>query len=181
MNLTINEIAERINNAIVAQLHCVSPLATVRPFGLSSLIRVKESETEDYFIPVLIHNDGECYDVFSDDDYSLGWYHRIISKSYKDGKSWGNLKETNETDEIMLVVWGFSNQLNLSELEIESTIIIPSFPEFSSPVSSNFDANAVVRGEVQGISYECPPEEFIFSVKYKVQNTFNRKCLKINC
>jgi hypothetical protein len=132
-------------------------------------------------MPAIIDNDGECHYVLTDDNYPLGWYHRLISKSYSKGKGWGDGNLDIETCEMLLVCWGLSNILNMQAEEVESKIITPSIPEKFDLVSSNFDAKSVLNSEFRNINYLNKPEEFIFSVKYKVPKTFKRKCREIQC
>ena len=131
---------------------------------------------EGLAVPLIVFKNGEERYVFTDDDFSFGCYHRILSKNYADGKSWGGEKETIETTEILLVAWGFSDKLNMNALDVEQQIIIPSMPVDVSPVATEFDKYKVVSGEFRGFNYEPAPEEFVFSVRYRVVSKYNRKC-----
>jgi hypothetical protein len=179
MNGIINDINARITEAVECLPGSGIP---VRGFPLARPVQIT-GETGDMSMPAIIDNDGECHYVFTDDSYDLGWYHRLISRSYskKTGFGRNGISINTETDEILLVCWGFSNRLNMQAEEIERKIIIPAIPGNAEPVSSNFDAKSVLNGEFRNINYLNRPEEFIFSVKYKVPTTFNRKCREIQC
>ena len=178
----IEEVVNSINDTIAEQFQCVTGKnSIVNAYGLATPVQATEEGSDNSF-PAIIANDGECYYVFSDDEYPLGFYHRLLSKTYGKSKGFGDTDIDVEQCEVILVVWGFSNQLEMSALETESKIIIPSIPKEAQLVSSNFDTYNVIHSEFRNINYLNRPEEFVFSVKYKVQYKFNRKCaLKTNC
>ena len=68
----------------------------------------------------------------------------------------------------------------MDALTFESQIIIPSLPKEALLLQSNFDQFSVFNGEFKKVVYNLIPEQFLFSVKYKVQYTFNRECVEIN-
>ncbi|GHT33558.1 hypothetical protein FACS189434_07970 [Bacteroidia bacterium] len=181
MTLTIENIINTINANIKAQIACKTGLdaSQFRFFGLASLIRVKD-ESISYFQPTAVHNSGECVSVSPDDCDAAGGYHRILSKTYQDGQQWGNTRETVETSEMKLVVWGFTRALQMSQYDFERDIIVPAMPDGISLVSTNFDSHQTATEEFKGMDYLIPPEEFMFSVKYRYQWKFNRKCNKCN-
>jgi hypothetical protein len=178
----IEEIVNSINDTIAEQFQCVTGKNNiVNAYGLANTVQLIEEGTEKSY-PAIIANDGECYYVFSDDKYPIGFYHRLISKTYGKAKGFGDSDIDIELCEIILIVWGFTNQIDMSALEVERQIIIPSIPKEAQLVSSNFDSLSVINSEFRNINYLNRPEEFVFSVKYKVQYKFKRKCaLKINC
>jgi hypothetical protein len=177
MNGIINDINTRIANAIGCLFGNELPF---RAFTLAKPVQITDGTT-DMSMPAIIDNDGECHYVFTDDSYALGWYHRLISRSYSKKTGYGDVDLTVETNEILLVCWGLSNVLNMQAEEVESKIIVPAIPGKADLVSSGFDAKSVLNGEFRNINYLNRPEEFVFSVRYKVPATFNRKCREIQC
>jgi hypothetical protein len=120
--------------------------------------------------------------VFSDDSFSFGLYHRLLSKTYGKVKGFGDSDMDTETDDMSMIVWGLSNQLNMNALDFEREIIIPSIPQQALLVSSDFDSYRIANSEFRNSNYLNKPEEFIFSVKYRVQYKFDRICaLETNC
>ena len=178
----IEQIVEQINESIVKLLRCKSECEDLsfKVHGIASPIQVQEEES-DKSIPAIILNNGDCEYVFSDDDYSAGCYHRINSKTYGTAKGFGDNDRDTENVEVVLVVWGFQNQLNVSNLEFEREIIVPAIPQKALLVSTDFNSYRVANSEFRNINYLPKPEEFIFALRYKVQYAFERKCLKIDC
>jgi hypothetical protein len=175
MDKIINDINARIEDAV----RCLIGDVPVSPFGLAKPVNIQD-ETE-MSIPAIIANDGECFYVFTDDDQGLGWYHRLISRNYSQRKGFGDSDLDIQTDELLLVVWGLSNMLGMQAEQVESKIIIPSIPQKAGLVASNFDAKSILSGEFRNFNYLNKPEEFVFSVKYRVSTTFKRKCREIKC
>jgi len=182
MKLTINDIVEKINGTIIRQLKCkTGEEFPAQLFGISFPIQIKDTDSDGSF-PAVIDTDGECRYVFSDDDFAFGLYHRLLSKTYDKAKGYGDGDSDTETDEMITVVWGFSNRLGINALDFEHEIIIPSIPKECALVSSDFDSYRVVNNEFRNINYLNKPEEFIFSVKYKFRHVFNRICVsETNC
>ena len=182
MKSTIENIVENINETIIRQLKCkTGDEFPGQLFGIAFPIQIKDVDSE-LSIPAIIDTDGECSYVFSDDSFSFGLYHRILSKSYGKAKGFGDGDLDVETDEMSMIVWGFSNQLKMNSLDFEREIIIPSIPKKALLVSSDFDSYRVANNEFRNANYLNKPEEFIFSVKYKVQFKFDRICtLETNC
>lgn len=182
MKSKIENIVEKINETIVRQLKCkTGEEFPIQAFGIAFPIQIKDEESDSSF-PAIVLKDGECHYVFSDDSYAAGLYHRIISKSYNKVKGFGRDDLDIEVNDIIMVIWGFSNQIDMNALEFEREIIIPSISKHVALVSSDFDSHRVSQSEFRNINYLNRPEEFIFSVKYKVQCTFDRKCaLETHC
>jgi len=178
---TLEIVIEQTNADIENLLQCkLCEDVSLRAFGIASTVQVFDEEDEKS-IPAVILNNGDCEYVFSDDDFQAGCYHRINSKTYGTVKGGGNFDKDVETVEMVLIVWGFSNQLKMSNLDFERDVIIPAIPQRAKLVSTDFDSYRVANSEFKGINYIPKPEEFIFSVKYRVQYAFERKCLKKNC
>ena len=182
MKSTVENIVEKINETITGQLRCkTGKKFPGQLFGIAFPVQIQDIGT-DSSIPGIIDTDGECHYVFSDDDYSFGVYHRLLSKTYNKMKGFGDGDLDVEIDDMVMIVWGFSNQLGMNALDFEREIIIPSIPKLAQLVSSDFDSYRVANSEFRNATYLNKPEEFIFSVKYKVQFKFDRICsLETNC
>jgi hypothetical protein len=179
---SIESIVQKINETAVRQLECeTGEIFPVQAFGLAFPVQITEGDS-DQSIPALILNDGECVYPFSDDDFAAGWYHRMSKKAYGKVSGYGDGDIDVEIADIVLVVWGFSDQLGMSNLEFEKNILIPSIPKYASLVSSDFDSYRVCHSEFRNVNYLNKPEEFVFSVSYRVQYKFDRACaLETNC
>ncbi|MDR1764406.1 MAG: hypothetical protein LBR64_10750 [Dysgonamonadaceae bacterium] len=176
----MNEIIENINERILAGINCLKGSIPVRAFGLAKPVNLID-DSIDGSLPAIIDNEGECYYVFTDDEYPLGFYHRLISRTYGKQKGYGDNDLDAQTDELIIVVWGLSKQLEMQAEEVEREIIIPAIPAKAVPVQSNFDAKTVCQTEWRGYNYINKPEEFIFSTRYRISTVFNRKCREIKC
>jgi len=182
MKSIIDDIVGKINDAVARQLQCKTGKEfPAQMLGIAFPVQIKD-ENLDAAIPAIIDTDGECHYVFSDDSYAFGIYHRLLLKSYGKAKGFGDSDFDTETDDMTIIVWGFSNQLEMNALDFEREIIIPSIPKQALLVSSDFDSYRIANSEFRGLNYLNKPEEFIFSVKYRVQYKFNRICaLETNC
>jgi len=178
----IEDVANSINYNIKSRAEEICKCNNSLLCGLASPILVRSMDEDDQVaFPAVINNDGECKYVFSDDDYSFGIYHRIINRSYSQNKQgYGDTNYDVAIDEIVLICWGFRNQLNMDALSFENQIIVPALPKEALLIQSNFDQFGVFNGEFKNVIYNLIPEQFLFSVKYKVQYVFNRKCMEIN-
>ena len=172
----VNKINENILRLIDSEYGDNTP---VESFGLSESVIVDE-EGSDYSIPAIVDNQGECHYVFSDDDFSAGWYHRLLSKSYATAKGFGDNEIDIEIADILLVCWGFRPKVERSALQFEKEFIIPSIPVEAKLINSDFDSFRVIQGEFKKIDYFNKPEEFVFSLRYRIQYKFKRECLILN-
>jgi len=177
MTSTIENIVTEINKTILLQLKCkLGEDFNAQLHKIAFPCQIQDENT-DRAIPAIIDTDGECKFVFSDDDYSFGLYHRLLSKTYSREKGFGDGDIDVELNEMSIIVWGFSNQLKMNAIDFEREIIIPSIPKKAALVSTDFDSYRVANSEFRNTTYLNKPEEFIFSVKYKVQFKFKRICL----
>lgn len=178
----VDKIIEIINSNISKRSSDLCKLKEPVLYGIASpiLVRSINSAEDQVAYPAIIDNDGECKYVFADDDYSFGLYHRIINRNYSQTKGYGDVNQDVAVDEIVLICWGFRDQLNMDALSFESQIIVPALPKNAILIQSNFDQFNVFNGEFKNVIYNLVPELFLFSVKYKVQYVFNRKCMEIN-
>ncbi|MDR2003950.1 MAG: hypothetical protein LBQ74_13035 [Prevotella sp.] len=150
-------------------------------FGLSEpvIIRATDSEDDMTAYPAVIDNDGECQYVFADDNYPFGVYHRLLSSNYSQKKGSGRKDLDVRIDEVLLICWGFRNQVQMDSVTLENQIIVPSFPTEILIVQTIFDRYAVFNSEFKKIAYNLAPELFLFSVKYRMQYVFDRECIEV--
>jgi len=171
----VNEIVKMINDAITAK--CPNNWIP-KVYGLASpvLVLSEDEDNESVFPSVIDHLTGECEYVFVDDDYTCGWYHRLLSKNYAKASGFGDGDRNVELADIIIVCWGRTKETQLTAEQFESTIIIPSIPVQALLVSTNFDQFNVFSQEFKKATYSLPPEMFLFSFRYRVQYPFDRKC-----
>jgi len=178
----IEEVIDGINQNILFRAEELCKQGNPMLNGLAEPILIKsEYENEDKSgYPAIIDNEGECKYVFADDNYSFGIYHRLVNRAYTVIKGYGDTNRDARIDEIILVCWGFRNQLEMNSVSFENQIIVPSLPKEAILVQSNFDQFSVYNNEFKNIIYNLIPELFLFSVKYKVQYIFDRECMEIS-
>jgi hypothetical protein len=178
----IDNVIQAINSNISIRSEelckCKDPVL----YGIAApvLIRSNYEEEDQVVYPAIIDNEGECKYVFADDDYSFGIYHRLVNRGYATTKGVGDTNLDVRIDEIILICWGFRNILRMSSENFEREIIIPSLPKEALLVQSNFDKFGVFNNEFKNVTYNLIPELFLFSVKYKVQYIFERRCVEIS-
>lgn len=177
----IEGIINKINANIVLRSGELCNIGNPVRLGLAEPVIVKsEDDDNDMSFPAIIDDEGECRYVFADDDYPFGVYHRLINRTYSMKKGYGDKDLDVRTDEIILVCWGFRNLLRMDPISFESQIIVPALPKEGLLIQSNFDRLSVFNNEFKNVDYNLIPELFLFSVKYKVQYTFDRECVEIS-
>jgi hypothetical protein len=178
----IEAIINKINDNIRKRSTELCDIKTPALFGLAEPVLIKsDDEDNNAAYPAIIDNEGECNYVFADDDYSFGVYHRLLSRNYQTNtKSWGDTNRDICLDEILLICWGFRNNLRMNQYDFERQIIDYSMSGEVVLVQTNFDKTVVFNNEFKNVAYSLPPELFLFSLRYKVRYDFNRKCVEIN-
>lgn len=178
--MQVKEIVDNINYQLKTSFENISSLVS----GIAEPIIIREDgdvnvESKDIYQPAIICNDGECHNVFIDDDYSLGIYHKLNAKTYETltNKGYGDGLRNICTADLSLICWGFKNSVCAEDLE---NLIISKFPKDVKIVSTDFDRKRVFSSEFQGINFFLPPDVFLFSIKYKVQFEIKKSCLEIN-
>ncbi len=179
--MTLTDIIGDINNNIQQKASVLWPLKQPSIFGLSEpvLIRSTDSDEDRTAYPAVIDNDGECRYVFADDNYPFGVYHRLLSSNYSQKKGFGKKDLDVRIDEVLLICWGFRNQIQMDSVTFENQIIIPSLSAEILITQTIFDRYSVFNGEFKKITYNLIPELFLFSVKYKMQYVFDRECIEV--
>lgn len=167
----IREVIKEWNNAIEMQFDD----ANKQIAGLAMPIVVQE-ESSQLSYPALVSEDGESNYVFADDNYKLGVYHRLLSKSYQTvpGKGYGDDEAVLMTADMMLVCWGW---LSLEYPERVEQMLYSVSPSSATIVGVNFDRQSVFSAEFKGIPFFLPQEVFLFSIKYKIQARVKKRCL----
>ena len=173
---TINQIDERIAKQTI-KYPC---LMGAHFFGLAE--PVVRRTNDDAIFPVIIGADCECTDVFVDDDFPIGIYHRLLSKQYSptDKKmQYGDDYIQIAIVEMILICWALRDKINASADNLER-LIYSCFPNDAKAVSSNFDRRNVFAGEFSGIPFNLPEDVMLFSMKYKfAYPATTRECIEI--
>lgn len=170
----IAAVIQQINDSIVGNM----PLDwRIDAHAMAIPVVVRSDDDEESHFPAIIERQtGECHYVFVDDDYDIGFYHRLLQKSYSTMKGFGNCDKDVEISDIIVVCWGFIKTTGKSADEIEQ-ILIKSMPREAKLISSNFDAYGVFNSEFKKVDYFLSAEQFLFSLRYRVQYPFLRGCI----
>lgn len=172
---------DNINKNIGVRVNDLCKINDGQIFGAVTPVMIRSEYEEDQRVyPAVIDNSGEGKYVFSDDDYAFGVYHRILNRNYSQIDGFGDTNKDVVIDDVMLICWGFRNQLNMDAFQFEREVIVPSLPGEILLNHTNFDQINVFNGEFKNLVYNLVPGQFLFSLKYKVRYIFNRECLEIN-
>ncbi|WP_418894231.1 hypothetical protein [Limibacterium fermenti] len=165
--MMIHEVVSEINEALASGLEAEG-VTNVVYYGICDSAIVNRKNSQKAF-PALFDVKGEGIYPFSDDLYDLGWYHRLISNKYlTDNKSFGRTRGRITESDMYLVVWGFAKALEKSKYETEE-IIRKSFLDTVLLQQTVFDGVQIFNREFRGYKYLIRPEEFVFSIQYKVR------------
>lgn len=168
----IESYISQINAAITAGLGEF----TAKINGIAQPVYIIDADEK--MIPYLTVN-GEDSDVFIDDSYDFGLYHKQRTISFIEdlAKGYGNDKRILEVQELSLICWGFENQITAEQFKDYFLKVSPSFVRF---VSCSFDKKAIFNSEFKGVDFMVNEEMFLIQINYKVQYEVKKSCLEIN-
>lgn len=170
----IHEAVTQINNALKLGLQ-LEGITKVSVNEIADVAIVNQRNLQKAF-PALFDVNGEGEYPFLDDKFHLGFYHRVNGNRYlPDNRNFGRDRDRIVESDMMLIVWGFSNLLQSSKYQIEE-IIRKSFPNKALLMQSTFDSLQIFNREFKGYKFNIRPEEFVFSIQYKVRYAEKKKC-----
>jgi hypothetical protein len=164
----IEQTAKTINDNIILNYD------NVRAFGIAEKIVIREANKQ-VSLPVLLLPSGECLDVFVDDKFRFGVYHRLVGKTYKEEprKGFGDEPLFTVTADMRLVCWGFISKDNPRHLEAAFWKL---YPKEAHAYAVQFDTKSVFVEEIQGQTFFIPQDAFLFSVRYKIIYETKKQC-----
>lgn len=138
---------------------------------------------------------GEGTMITPDDTFPLQLWHRIKNKTYKVlSTSVGDRNnKVRETTDVILVVAGFTDPLQLTQEDCEA-LFISNFPDVIKASlisslkieslnillqSSDMDKQSVFKSQFMGQDYSIKPEQILFSIKYQIESTYKKGCFII--
>jgi hypothetical protein len=173
-------IVNSIDTAIAKKFSDCPLLAASRFFGLAEPVVRRVSDDEVF--PVVVDFDGEDTEVFADDDFPLGIYHRLISKTYTEARvkqQYGNQDAQPVAADMTLVCWAFRSRV-LTAADVIESVIYSSFQNGIKAGISTFDRRTVFAGEFSGLPFFLPEDVMLFSMKYKFMYPLtSRECMDI--
>jgi hypothetical protein len=176
----IADIVKTIDGAIAGRFANYPCLDAAKFFGLAEPVIRRVSGDEVF--PVVVDFDGEDTEVFADDDFPVGIYHRLISKTYSEPKikhQYGEQAVQQAVADMILICWVFRNRVRATADVIES-LIYSSFQKEIKAGTSSFDRRAVFAGEFSGLPFFLPEDVMLFSMKYRFMYPItDRDCMDI--
>jgi len=162
----IEDYITRINEAIQSCLNVPCQI-----HGLSESCLTGEEEN---FLPGIIDENGDVFNVFIDDDYRFGCYHKLVAKTYQNAtnKGYGDAPKSIQIVDMNLICWAFNAKAEKLEQLIYS--VVPSDVKFTS---SDFDKIKIFKQEIKGFDAQLAPEVTLFSIKYRVQYQVSKACV----
>lgn len=151
---TVNIINEKLSK----NLDVFPCMEGYKLYGLAE--QVVRRYNDDEWIPLIVDSSSEGHEVFADDDYPLGLYHRLLAKTYSEPQKknqYGDDIVQTVTADMILVCWVFRKYLgeNVTADTLER-IIYASLYEKTMALQSNFDRRAVFSGEFSGVTFNLP-------------------------
>lgn len=168
----IHEAVLQINNALKLGLQ-LEGITNISANEIAEVAIVNQKGSQKSF-PALFDVNGEGRYPFLDDKFDLGFYHRVNSNRFLPNyRNFGRDKDRYVESDMMLIVWGFSKVLQLSKYEVEE-IVRKAFPNEALLLQSIFDSLQIFNREFRGYKFNIRPEEFVFSIQYKVRYAENK-------
>jgi DNA-binding transcriptional regulator YdaS (Cro superfamily) len=176
----IADIVKTIDGSIIGRLSGYPCLDAAKLFGLAEPV-IRRVSSDEVF-PVVVDFNGEDTEVFADDDFPLGIYHRLISKTYSEPKvnqQYGEQVTQVAAADMVLICWAFRGKVQTNADVLES-LIYSSFQKEIKAGMSSFDRRAVFAGEFSGLPFFLPEDVMLFSMKYKFMYPItDRDCMDI--
>lgn len=176
----IAKIVNGIDDCIKKKFDTYPCLCVSRFYGLAEPV-VRRMSSDEAF-PAIVDFDGEDTEVFADDDFPVGIYHRLLTKQYLTPivkKQYGDQITQDVEGNMILVCWAFRNQV-AATADILESIIYSCFTREVLAGVSNFDRRSVFSSEFSGVPFFLPEDVMLFSMKYKFKYPATaRECLDI--
>lgn len=163
--------------------------------GIADIVKI-----EDKQVPLTITNDGEGKEVIWDDTSSLSVYHRIENINYSiPVDDYGPPGTTMmEATSLKMVFMADRNKLNLRADDLSAAASMDFPKEFTEGQINTFGFNSMTismesvnmnfinefETEFKGVEYPLNTSLVMFSIKYKIESTYNKSCFGLcfkNC
>jgi hypothetical protein len=168
----MKEIVSNIN----AQIEVAAMLGNMALYGVADPIVVRD-ESESVF-PVIIADNGECYDVLLDDSKDVSLYHRLNMKTYGtvNTAGYGDKPQQTIVYDMAMVVCGRRDKINPHDMERACVFGITNTTNAKQRITcevttSNFNRLQVFTGEYTGVQFPIQPDIFLFKINYKITRT----------
>jgi len=178
----ITKTVKTINERIAGKMDDLKCLEGFQLYGLAE--PVIRRYNDDEWIPLIVDSSSEDHEVFVDDDYPLGVYHRHLAKTYSTPEKknqFGDDTVQNVVADMILVCWSFRRYLgDDGTVEALERLIYSCLPEKTIALQSNFDRRSVFSTEFQNVPFNLPEDVLLFSMRYRFIYPVNsRECIDI--
>jgi hypothetical protein len=184
----IHEIVSSINSTLKSEQFTAKRFQQGDFKGIAELLRNSEEE----LAPCVVSNNGDAEYVSIDDSFPIQVYHRVLGVDFKRTQDFGDLKSVTEGYDMIMIVIGDRNRLQLTQEEIISGVIA-GFPlEFSKTNLTTWGLKTI---EVEPRDIETDKErvfktEFdtktalksntiLFSFPYKIITEIDQTCFTL--
>jgi hypothetical protein len=185
-----HEIVDFINSELTTNQFSSKRFQTGSVRGIAELVTTEE-ETK----PAIVDRYGDCTYVGLDDTYSFQLYHRVIQPTAELNieEEFGDRKNIKENTEMLMVVMGDRNRLQLTAEDIK-TGIVAALPlelpvsELNSlglrsaniiPGSFNWNRQEVYEGEFKLEETLLKTNTIMFSFTYTIETVFDQACFTL--
>ena len=149
-------------------------------YGVATPTNTKDSDGKISTIPVIVDFNGECQYIDPEDNNILTVYHRLISSQYPQvNKGVGDGKAASIVYDMILVCFGSRRKSKKTVDEVERKILSSIPIKISganiSFISSDFDQNRIMSSEFPNVENFLTPEQFLFSMRYRITCNYNSK------
>lgn len=152
----------------------------------------RKTDAGDQLFPAIF--DGGLVEKYIgiDDSNSTIVYHRQIRNTYRKNQQIPN--RYTQTTQMLMVVYGNKNLLQVQTPDALESLIIKSFPTRFEPeqltgleglddvnvsvVGSEMNPATVFAGEYRNVPYRLSPDEIYFSISYTLDIQFDNNCLE---
>jgi len=191
----VKQIVAHIDAALKATAFADARFAGSRFAGAVQQVPIRiDSDNRMIIVPATKTNAGEVTPVLPDDRFPLTTYHRLVSltgaPAPKNQQFGSNNDTVTRTCEMVLVVSGFTNKLNLDALDLEG-MIDAAFPTALDKGvqtalglqrcdiaygGARFESWKVYNEEYIGDGVLLKPHQLLLACRYKIESSYRKRC-----
>ncbi len=192
----VNALTILINSALQADQFASSRYQSGQWFGIADPVMTTGESESGNIEPMILDDEGEGTPVVFDDTSSLVVFHRLDDLTYEiaDPNDYGSPGTTmRETASMRMMFTASRNKLKSRGENMVAAAILDFPKEFLPSVIAPLGMNSCIieMGDVetdiyslwnkewQGTKMMLSTDTVMFQIKYKIVNTFNKKCFSL--
>lgn len=189
----LEQIVTEINKSLKESCFKESRFDGSRYENIATQAVVAGDGANEVILP-LSYSNGEFAKLVFDDRYPISIYHRTLSNQYSfdNNNGYGRDKKKQLCNSTMLMcVMAFRDQIKISKEHLEA-IVVSNFPLGNTPnvliaplqycsisvIDSSLDSLQVYTSEFKGLEVKLPPENILFSIRYKIESAYFTGCFE---